>query len=138
MTRIVPWKPSPAIAISSVALIVALAGTSYAAISLPANSVGTAQLRKGAVTQQKIATSTLKALRGTRGPTGATGPAGTTGAAGAAGPQAQPARQAQRGPRGPSGPRRVPRRGKSNRFRVPASRRSAAVGRCTCLRPGRC
>lgn len=37
------------------ALFVALGGTSYAATQLPAHSVGTQQLRNGAVTQAKIA-----------------------------------------------------------------------------------
>jgi hypothetical protein len=39
--------PSPATLIAVVALIIALGGTSYAAISLPKNSVGTKQIRKG-------------------------------------------------------------------------------------------
>jgi hypothetical protein len=37
------------------ALFVALGGTSYAAAKLPRNSVGTAQIRSGAVTQRKLA-----------------------------------------------------------------------------------
>lgn len=36
------------------ALFIALGGTSYAAVSLPVNSVGTRQLRNGAVTQAKL------------------------------------------------------------------------------------
>ena len=55
-------RPSPALVISLIALFVALGGTSYAAItSLPANSVGTKQLKNGAVTAAKInAGSSLK------------------------------------------------------------------------------
>jgi hypothetical protein len=49
--------PSPATLIAVVALIIALGGTSYAAISLPKNSVGTKQIRKGAVTKSKIGAS---------------------------------------------------------------------------------
>lgn len=49
MKRIVRL-PSPATVIACVAL----AGTSYAAFSLPANSVGTKQLKKNAVTTPKI------------------------------------------------------------------------------------
>jgi hypothetical protein len=50
--------PSPALVISVVALFVALGGTSYAAITgLPANSVGTAQLKNNAVTAGKLAKS---------------------------------------------------------------------------------
>src|SRR3954462_13377547 len=46
--------PSPALVISLIALFVALGGTSYAAITLPANSVGTKQLKDGAVTPAKL------------------------------------------------------------------------------------
>ena len=42
-------------AIALLALFVALGGTSYAALSLPAGSVGTKQLRNGAVTSRKFA-----------------------------------------------------------------------------------
>lgn len=42
-------------AIALIALFVALGGTSYAALSLPAGSVGTSQLRNGAVTSRKLA-----------------------------------------------------------------------------------
>jgi hypothetical protein len=48
------FRPSPAIVISSVALFVALGGASYAAISLPAGSVGNEQIRDGAVSYKKI------------------------------------------------------------------------------------
>ena len=48
-------RPSPSLALGVVALFVALGGTSYAAIvSVPSNSVGTAQLKNGAVTASKI------------------------------------------------------------------------------------
>jgi hypothetical protein len=40
--------------LAMVALFVALSGASYAAASLPRNSVGTKQLRKNAVTSSKI------------------------------------------------------------------------------------
>jgi hypothetical protein len=41
--------------IAYLALFVALGGTSYAAVSIPAGSVGTKQLRNGAVTSKKLA-----------------------------------------------------------------------------------
>jgi hypothetical protein len=72
-------RPSPALVISLVALFVALGGTTYAAVSLPRNSVGTVQLKNGAVTKQKISQRTLRALRGPvgrRGPRGPRGPKG--------------------------------------------------------------
>ena len=46
--------PSPAMLVALVALVIALGGTSYAAITLPKNSVGTKQIRKHAVTASKI------------------------------------------------------------------------------------
>ena len=71
------WAQRNAIAL--LALFVALGGTSYAAMSLPPSSVGTAQLRDGAVTLQKLAPSARHALRGKPGRAGAIGPAGTGG-----------------------------------------------------------
>ena len=47
-------RPSPAIVISSVALFMSLGGVGYAATQLPANSVGTSQIRNEAVTYTKI------------------------------------------------------------------------------------
>jgi len=75
-------SPSPALVVSLLALFVALAGTTYAATSLPKNSVGTAQLKNGAVTKKKISRTTRTALKGNRGPqgpNGATGPPGLQG-----------------------------------------------------------
>ena len=83
---------------ASLALFIALGGTGYAAVTLPRNSVGSAQLRSNAVGTKEIrrgavrsgdirnrtirlsdlATSTRKSLRGTPGPAG---PAGKDGAA---------------------------------------------------------
>ena len=45
--------------VAYVALFVALGGTGYAAISLPANSVGTGQIRNDAVTSNKIANGSI-------------------------------------------------------------------------------
>jgi hypothetical protein len=54
MMRFRPGSPSPALVVAVIALIVALGGTGYAAITLPANSVGKKQLKKRAVTAAKI------------------------------------------------------------------------------------
>ncbi|MFA4927468.1 MAG: hypothetical protein WC558_03055 [Patulibacter sp.] len=103
---------SSAHVMSGLALFVALGGTSYAAVTLPKNSVGTTQLRKNAVASSDIrgnavtsakvrngslgvadlsksAVSSLKVPgpAGPAGPTGPAGPAGTPGAPGAGGPQ---------------------------------------------------
>jgi hypothetical protein len=74
--------PKPATWIACLALAVALGGTAYAAVTLPAGSVGTKQLKNGAVTKQKIAKKTIAGLRGKAGPAGQTGPPGPPGAAG--------------------------------------------------------
>lgn len=47
--------------IGYLALFVALSGSAYAAVHLPRNSVGTRQLRNGAVTGKKVARNTLTA-----------------------------------------------------------------------------
>jgi hypothetical protein len=47
-------RPSPAIVISVIALFLSLGGVGYAAVSLPRNSVGNAQLRNGSVSFRKI------------------------------------------------------------------------------------
>jgi hypothetical protein len=80
--------------IGLLALFIALGGTSYAAIKLPANSVGAKQLKKGAVTPPKVARSTrriFKGQKGARGPMGTRGPTGARGATGASGAPGSPA-----------------------------------------------
>ena len=85
-------RPSPALVVSVIALSVALGGTSYAAIVLPANSVGTRQIKKNAVTGAKVKNGSLRkadfgAGQLPAGATGATGAAGANGATGATGPK---------------------------------------------------
>ena len=57
----------------------ALGGGAYAATQLKKNSVGTKQLKNGAVTQQKISQSAQTALRGLSGAPGAPGQPGSKG-----------------------------------------------------------
>ena len=80
-------RPSPALVVACLALAVALGGTGYAAIVLPANSVGTKQLRNGAVIASKVKPHSLLASSFKRGqvPAGPPGPKGADGLAGAAG-----------------------------------------------------
>lgn len=59
MSGLRPRRPSPALVVSTIALVAALGGTSYAAFSLPNNSVGTKQLKNGAVTGPKIKNGTI-------------------------------------------------------------------------------
>jgi hypothetical protein len=95
-------RPSPAMIVACLALLVALGGTSVAAVNqLARNSVGTPQLRNAAVTNPKIANNAVNSakvrprslLRSDfapgqlpAGPVGPQGPAGPAGAAGPAGP----------------------------------------------------
>jgi hypothetical protein len=78
---------SPALVVSILALVVALGGTGYAAFRLPARSVGTAQLKDGAVTAHKVRARTLLARNFAPGqlPRGPAGPPGRPGAPGLAG-----------------------------------------------------
>jgi hypothetical protein len=52
-------RPSPALVLAFVALFVALGGTGYAALKLPKNSVGSKQIRKGAVKTSEIANNAV-------------------------------------------------------------------------------
>jgi hypothetical protein len=95
-------RPSPAMVVACLALLVALGGTGMAAATqLARNSVGTLQLKDAAVSNAKIknnaVNSTKVAARSLlrsdfapgqlpAGPVGPQGPAGPAGAAGAAGP----------------------------------------------------
>ena len=81
-------RPSPALVIACLALAVALGGTGYATISLPANSVGTKQLKQGAVVGAKVKPHSLVAANFKPGQLLA-GPQGADGLPGAAGPPAR-------------------------------------------------
>ena len=94
---------------ATLALAVALGGTSYAASTLPQNSIGSAQIKPNGVKRSDIASDAVNSIKvkngsllakdfasgqlpkgatgaqGLAGPTGAAGPAGPAGAAGAAG-----------------------------------------------------
>jgi hypothetical protein len=81
--------------VASVALLVALGGTSIAAVNaLPRNSVGAPQLKKNSVNSSKVLNRSLLAAdfapgqvpRGPQGPEGPQGPQGPQGPAGPAGP----------------------------------------------------
>jgi Collagen triple helix repeat (20 copies) len=88
---------------ASLALFLALGGAAYAATQLPKNSVGTKQLRKGAVTASKIAKKTRQQLQGARGPQGAQGPQGKAGAKGATGAKGAQGVKGDTGIQGPAG-----------------------------------
>ena len=52
-------RPTASMVVSCIALFVALGGASYAAVSLPKNSVGNAQIKNNAVNYKKIAQHTI-------------------------------------------------------------------------------
>ena len=107
--------------VGTLALFLALGGVSYAAVKLPARSVGTKELKSGAVTSAKVRNGTLrkkdfkkgqlpKGAEGADGADGADGLPGMNGAAGAtgghgpAGAKGDPGPAASSGPAGPEGP----------------------------------
>jgi hypothetical protein len=114
-------RPSAGLLVSIVALIAALGGTSYAAVTLPNSSVGTKQLQRAAVTAPKMAINAVRSAQvrdgsllardfapgqlhaGAQGPAGATGPAGPAGSRGPAGPQGPPGPQGLAGQPGRDG-----------------------------------
>jgi len=90
MRKPVIHLPSPATVLACAALVVALAGTGYAAgVQLPRASVGVNQLKKGAVTSVKVRDRSLRLvdvavadrakLRGAQGPEGPRGDKGEKG-----------------------------------------------------------
>jgi hypothetical protein len=81
-------RPSPALVISCLALLVALSGTGYAALKLPANSVGNLQLRNNSVNSDKVRNHSLLRADFAAGqiPIGPPGPAGLAGDPGPQGP----------------------------------------------------
>jgi hypothetical protein len=90
-------------ALAIVALVFAIGSTSYAAIQLPAGSVGTRQLRTGAVTLSKINSAAQQSLQGNTGPAGPEGARGATGAQGPQGALGPHGLQGGLGPQGVSG-----------------------------------
>jgi hypothetical protein len=101
-------------AVAYVALFVALGGTTYAA-TLPRDSVGTQQLKKGAVTASDVRrgaiTSTAvrdRSLRASDFARGVLPAAGATGPQGPVGPQGVPGSAGATGATGAAGPRGLP------------------------------
>jgi hypothetical protein len=88
-------RPSPALVVAALALLVALTGTSFAAVTLAKNSVGTVQLQQGAVTSPKVKDGSLgvvdlsraarRTLKGNSGPAGPKGDKGDPGPVGVSG-----------------------------------------------------
>jgi hypothetical protein len=89
--------------ISTLCLIFLIGGgTAYAATQLPRNSVGSTQLKKGAVTPAKLSGGAKEALTGPQGPQGSEGPRGATGPQGPKGDTGGRGEKGDQGARGPS------------------------------------
>ena len=109
---------SPEMAVAIVALSVALGGTGYAAVALPADSVGAKEIKKGSITSEEIRNRSLKEgdfakgvlpgpkdhLIGPAGSPGAKGDPGQKGDPGDLGAKGDPGTTGERGPQGPAGP----------------------------------
>jgi hypothetical protein len=78
--RVLAHRPSPATIIALLAMFIAMGGTGYAVTKLPKRSVGSLQLKKGAVRKENIANGAVTASKLSKGliaaaPTGSAGPA---------------------------------------------------------------
>jgi hypothetical protein len=90
--------------ISTFCLVLVLGGgTAYAATQLAKNSVGTKQLKNGAVTPAKLSGAAKSAMTGPAGPKGATGAAGAKGATGGRGATGATGAAGAKGERGEKG-----------------------------------
>src|SRR6188508_717663 len=104
MKRFLHVRPSPAMVVACAALFVSLGGVGYAAIVLPANSVGTKQLKKNSVNTAKVKKHSLlksdfkpgQLPRGPKGLQGIQGARGIPGAQGIQGPTGDPGTPATR------------------------------------------
>ena len=96
LSRIRSWRPSHTTVAAYMALFIALGGTSYAAVKLPKNSVGSTQIKKNAVSSSKVKNGSLTksdfkasdlpvGQAGAQGPKGDKGDNGTNGTNGAPG-----------------------------------------------------
>jgi hypothetical protein len=99
MLRLCRTRLSSAHVISLIALFVALGGTGYAAISMPKNSVGSKQIRTGAVRSSDVRDGALLAQDFRAGQL----PVGAQGAQGPQGPQGEQGVQGLQGEQGVPG-----------------------------------
>jgi hypothetical protein len=118
MRRITSYRPSPAMVVAFIALLLALGGGAYAQIRIPNNSVGSKQLKNNAVTTKKINNGAVNSNKvkngslmsadfqagqlraGPRGPQGERGLQGVQGERGLQGVQGERGLQGVQGPAG--------------------------------------
>jgi hypothetical protein len=63
MFRLGAMRPSPALVIACLSLLISLGGVGYAAVNLPKNSVGPRQIRNGAVSNKKLARAAVTSTK---------------------------------------------------------------------------
>jgi hypothetical protein len=85
MKRFVPHLTYANVVATLALFLVLSGGAAYAASRLAKNSVGSAQLKKNAVTPAKLSQASKATLSGTTGPKGSTGPEGPSGPQGVPG-----------------------------------------------------
>src|SRR2546423_10739963 len=93
------FRPSPALVVASLALLISLGGAGYAASRLPPNSVGSAQVIDHSLLSKDFGRGQLP-----RGPRGSQGPAGQPGSQGPAGQPGSQGAAGQPRPQGAPGP----------------------------------
>jgi hypothetical protein len=115
MRRIVKSRPSPALVVALVAVLVAFSGSATAALVMTGKNIkdGTItakDVKNRTLGTDKLSNNAVSALKGQagpagqQGPTGQQGPAGPHGPAGPLGPKGDPGAQGPTGDPGPRGP----------------------------------
>ena len=100
--------PSPSLAVSITALVVAMGGTGYAATKLSGSNIkaGTItgkQIKSRSLSAGKLSAAAIAQFKGVAGPAGPAGAAGPAGPAGAAGPAGVAGKAGPPGPAGVAG-----------------------------------
>jgi hypothetical protein len=105
MTRFRLRRPSPAMVVALLALFVAMGGVGYAALKVPKNSVGSAQIKADAVNSSKVKDGSLLAgdFKAGQLPAGERGPQGIQGLKGDKGDACLSSDPSCRGPKGDTG-----------------------------------
>ena len=121
--------PSPATALSVVALFVSLGGVSYAAATIGSsqiknNSVASKDIKNKTISTKDISSKARKALKGAKGPAGAAGKVGPAGPAGRSALSSLVPASASTGPTASRGWGRIS--GRASRSRYRPRRRSTA------------
>lgn len=104
MKRALRYRPSASMAVAVIALIAAMGGTSYAALTITGKQVKDSSLTAKDVKNRSLLARDFKAGQLPTGAAGPVGPAGGPGPAGPAGPKGDRGQQGPAGAIGPAGP----------------------------------